>query len=423
MKDNRLLKILLVAFIIRFTLAFWTWHPDVFNHMDWGLRFFDYGPKKFYTANVWSFTWPNQPPGTIYMFAAIRKLFELVFNFFWWINVNVPPFPSGIITYFEDHLYPAMLKLPAIIADLGIAYLMYRILKFKKLKKYALPAAVVFLVNPVVWYNSAVWGQSDSVINFFLLLSAYFLLKHRLSFAVVAFAASIYIKASLLIFLPLFLIFAIRQRYPLIDWLKSIGIAILIFGILTYPFADKNVLVWLFALYKDKVFVNQLQVITANAFNLWAGLTGIHERPHSTLVGPFTYQTWGVLLFLTAYLPALYLVIKRQNFKTLIWSMAISSMSAFMLLTNMHERYLYPLFIPLTMLLAIDRKLVKQYTLISAISLLNLYNFWWVPRSEPLINLLSAYDRLLPRLLGFVNFGLFMFFYFRFFRQNKISKL
>ena len=56
-----------------------------------------------------------------------------------------------------------------------------------------------------------------------------------------------------------------------------------------------------------------------------------------------------------------------------------------MLLTNMHERYLYPLFAPLTVLVAISEIPLFVYLLISGISLLNLYHLWWVPRLKPLM--------------------------------------
>jgi len=176
-------KILLSFFVFRFALSFITWHPDLNNHVDWGIRFWQYGPGFFYKANVWSFTWPNQPPGTIYIFAGIRKLFEAVFSFFWFLNVNIPPFPSNIMLFFETNLYQTLLKLPYILADLGIAYLVYLILKELKLGKGAVWGAVFFLINPVVFYNSVIWGQTDSLVNFLALLSFWFLFKKRLTLA------------------------------------------------------------------------------------------------------------------------------------------------------------------------------------------------------------------------------------------------
>ena len=244
---KRIRNIIIFAFLFRIIFAFISFHPDLRNHMDWGVRFFEYGPSKMFApeSNVWSFTWPNQPPGTMYMFAGIRKLFEFLFNIIWWINVNVDIFPSGIVTYFEKTLYPALLQLPAILADFGIAYLIYKIvlrtkgLNKKKKNKLAVMGAVVFLLNPIIWYNSSVWGQYDSVINFFALLSFYLIIKDKLKWAILAFVASIYIKASLLIFAPIFIVLAFK-KYSLKNLLKSSIPTLALVGLFTIPFSGSG---------------------------------------------------------------------------------------------------------------------------------------------------------------------------------------
>jgi Gpi18-like mannosyltransferase len=417
--NKKLLAIFVSAFIFRLILSFITWHPDVNNHIDWGIRFWQYGPAKFYPANVWSFTWPNQPPGTIYIFAAIRKVYEAVFDFFWWININIPIFPSGIITFFESNLYPALLKLPGVLADLGIAYLIFIFFKKSGKEKVGLFGAALFLFNPVIWYNSAFWGQTDSIINFLALFGFFLLLERKLIWATLALVLSFYIKASLLIFLPIFVIIAIRQRYKLSEYIKAISYSLAPIALLTLPFSGGEPFGWLIALYKDKVFTQQLQVITANAFNLWAAVAGIHERPHTLLLGPLTYQTWGLILFAFSYIPALYLVFKKQDIKSVVWALAIASFASFIFLTNMHERYLYPLFPYLTMLTALGSVSLLLYWLVSLISLVNLYNFWWVPRIESLVNVLSFGDRLMPRLLGASATAIFIYLYVSFLRLLK----
>ena len=200
---TRFKLILIVALLFRLVFAFIVWHPDVNNHVDWGTRFWVYGFKGFYNpdSNVWSYTWPNQPPGTIYIFALLKKVSESIFNFFWFINIKVALFPSDIIFYLEDHLYPALLQLPSILADFGIAYLIYKNIKSRRLAK---TGAILWLLNPVIWYNSSVWGQTDSVITFFVFLSFYLLIKNKPILSVLSYAISIYIKASLIIFIPLY---------------------------------------------------------------------------------------------------------------------------------------------------------------------------------------------------------------------------
>jgi Gpi18-like mannosyltransferase len=403
---NMFTSLIIILFVLRVIFSFTTWHPDLNNHVDWGIRLFEYGANKFYApeSNVWNFTWPNQPPGSIYIFAGIRKIFEFVFNIFWQLNVKIPAFPSIIISYFELNLYPALLKLPAILSDFGIAYLIYKITN----KKWA---SVVWLINPVVWYNSTIWGQYDAVINFFALLSFYLLIKRRLIFGVLAFALSIYIKASLLPFAPIFLIIAIRQNYKIKDWALSILVTSLIIVALTLPFSHGNPITWLYDLYTKKIFVQQLHVITANAFNLWSGIAGIHERPDSLPFLWLTYQTWGTILFTVFYVPLLFSVYKNQKQIDIVWILALTAFASFTLMTNMHERYLYPLFPYLTILIAFGYVNLISYLTISLITFLGMYNIWFVPRIEPVVSFLSFGNSLMPRVLGFLMFAMFLNLY------------
>ncbi len=409
MKNNWFVFLIIILFLLRIIFSFVVWHPDLNNHVDWGIRFFEYGANKFYApeSNVWSYTWPNQPPGTIYMFAGIRRLYEFIFNVFWQLNIKIPAFPSIVISYFETNLYPALLKLPAILSDFGIAYLIY---KFTN-KKWA---SIVWLVNPVVWYNSTIWGQYDAVINFFALLSFYLLDKKKLKFAIFMFCFSIFTKASLLIFAPIFLIVAIRQNYGVKDWISSISLTTVFIFLLTLPFSDGNTFLWLYDLYTKKVFVQQLHVITANAFNLWSGIAGIHERPDSLPFLGFTYQIWGSVLFFVSYVPILFRLFKDQKTKTIVWSLALTAFASFMLMTNMHERYIYPLFPYLTILIAFNFTSFISYSLISFITLLGMYNFWFMPRIEFVVSFLSFADRLIPRVLGIVLFAMFLNLYKRY---------
>jgi len=422
---KKVVLLFVFSFLFRLVLSFGTYHPDLRNHMDWGLRFWEYGPQKFYSANVWNYTWPNQPPGTIYIFAAIRKLYEFIFNFFWWINTNIPPFPSQIMYYLESNLYPALIKLPAILSDLGIALVIYKILKNMKKVKLAFLGAFVFLFNPVIWYNSAVWGQTDSTVNLLAIAAFYLLLKRRLLFSTLLFAISLYVKASLLIFLPIFVVVVWKQKYRLIEISNAIVVSFLTTMLFTLPFAPTNPHEWLFNIYKDKVFTQQLHVITANAFNIWASLTGIYERPDSLIFGPFTFQVWGYLLFAAAITLPLYKIYMKQNIETIFASLSITAFAGFMLLTNMHERYLYPLFPAFTIVAVTYKRLFLTYWVISFIELLNMYHLWWYPRIAFLVSVFEYGDKLLPRILGGVNLILFIIFYRKLlfiFRHKQASR-
>ena len=416
--SRKLLLLFLAALFLRVFIAPLIWHPDLNNHIDWGVKFFEYGPAKFYSpeSNIWSYTWPNQPPGTIYVFAAVRKIYEFTYNVFWKINVSIPIFPSGVMTWIADYLYQTLLKVPSIMADMGIAYLIYKfVLVLKKNKKAATLGALLFLFNPVIIYNSAVWGQTDSLINFFALLSLFFILRKKPVFSALSFALCLYIKISLLIFLPVLAILFIRQKFTSKQIMLSVAIPMLVIAAFTLPFsAGKEPVGWLVNLYTHRVLTNQLQIITANAFNLWAAVAGINEQPHTLMLGPLTYQAWGILLFLVAFVPTLYKLWKNPKIETSLWVLALTAFSSWMLLTNMHERYLYPLFPYFTILVALNRKLLPLYIGVSGINLLNLYNFWWQPEITPIKNIMSAGDRVSARILALFNVWFYLRLYYDF---------
>lgn len=410
---KKIIWIFIAAFIFRVFLSFLTWHGDVYNHMDWGERFWQYGPGFFYNSNVWSFTWPNQPPGTIIIFAFIRKLFELIFNLFWWVNITIPAFPSGLMLYFENNLYPALLKLPAILADLGIGYLIYVFLKNKS-NKIAIIAASVFLFNPVIWYNSSLWGQTDSIVNFFSLASLLVLCQKKLKLAVFLLSISLFIKFSLVILLPVFLIVALGQKYPLKEWIKAIGISLFIIGILTIPFSGGEPFSWLISIYQKKVLGLQLPIITANAFNFWDLIFGIHAKRDTLMIGFVNIKVVGYILFFITCIPLLIKVYRKQDVETVLTASFLVVFSSFIFLTGIHERYLYPIFPILTILIFRKKDWLKWLVILSILHLINLYNFWWYPNIEFLVNFLSAGDRLIPRILGGVM--TFIFIYLVFFR-------
>ena len=40
MKKNTFIQIIVLSIVIRVVLSFIGWHPDVNNHVDWGIPFF-----------------------------------------------------------------------------------------------------------------------------------------------------------------------------------------------------------------------------------------------------------------------------------------------------------------------------------------------------------------------------------------------
>jgi hypothetical protein len=162
-----------------------------------------------------------------------------------------------------------------------------------------------------------------------------------------------------------------------------------------------------------------MQVTTANAFNFWGVVTGLELNSHFNKFLLLSYQNWGYILFAIFSLPLLYTFSKSKKKETLWWTLALISFSSFIFLTNMHERYLYPLFPPLTLLVAKNKKLLPLYITISLISLLNLYNLWWTPKIDILVQILTTNQKILPRLLSVILTVSYLYLFKYFFKTNS----
>jgi hypothetical protein len=233
----------------------------------------------------------------------------------------------------------------------------------------------------------------------------------------------LYFKGSLIIFFPVVVTLLFKSKAGWWKKVFAISAPPVIFAYLSLPFVRwMRPVPWLYHLYRDRIFGHQGNMLTANAFNLWALIFGIDfSRNDLGLFLGLAYKTWGQLLFGLTFLPMLAILFsKKPEIKLILWSLVIVSLSSFVFLTNMHERYLYPVFPYLTILIFLFPILKPFYILLSLIFWLNLYHLWYVP---DIAGLKLIYNPLTIRFFSLVNL-LLMFWlllsYFRFLRPKKI---
>src|SRR3989339_2052319 len=181
-KKNFLFSLFLFGLIIRLSIIFYDYSWDVNNHMVWARDLLARGPQNFYetqSSNVFAWLTPNYPPLAIFIFVVMKLLNPLIHNIYWWLNLHISFIPSNLIFFLEKTVFlAALMKIPAILADLGIAMFVFLFAKKinPKNKKSQFIVTSLILFNPVFIYNSALWGQIDSIPIFFVLSSVYFLL-------------------------------------------------------------------------------------------------------------------------------------------------------------------------------------------------------------------------------------------------------
>jgi Gpi18-like mannosyltransferase len=398
---KRVFLLFSVAFIFRVSLIFLGFHGDMNNQISWGTIAYQSGLNGFYEGqnldNVklvfengyalkrdetssWTYSAPNQPPLTILLLTAMAGSWFLMGNLIAHLNNAVPAFPSALVWFWEQKGMILLMKLPGIVADLGVGYLLYRYTKQnEKLKNHAFFILFVWLFNPIVWYNSSVWGQTDSLVNLLGFLSVFAILRKKLQWGVFWFTLSVLFKGSLTYFAPILFFVALFQQYPIKDWLIAAFysiVPIVLVSLWFHPTSD--LLVWLFTLY-TKVFIpGEIGYLTANAFNVW-WLIDSGKTYDSVLYFGIPARVWGFVVPVFVILWQIYELRKGITDKKIFFALAITACTIFLFMTRIHERYLYPFFPYATLLLAYDKRFLIPYAIISFVHLLNLYHLFWVP--------------------------------------------
>lgn len=416
-KKHFLFFLFLLGIILRFSIIFYDYSWDVNNHMVWAKDFLTRGPIGFYetqSSNVFANLTPNYPPLAIFIFVLMRLLNPVIHNIYWWLNLYIPIIPSNLIFFLEKTVFlAALMKIPAILTDLGIAYFVY--LFAKKLipnsRRLHIISACMILFNPVFIYNSALWGQIDSIPIFLFLVSIYFLIyKQRHIVSTIFLTLAFLIKPTVLIFLPVY-IFIFVKKNGLKKSIIDLFIAIIIFVAFFIPFTTKNIFVFTIDTYLNKILAAQsLPYATNGAFNFWTLATqakSVVDTPYR-LIG---YSIVGVINIFIIWCLSKSKKITEDFFMALF----LSGLGAFLFLTKMHERYsLLPLVFILIYTLK-NKKFTKWYVVLSVTSFINHYRNWAVPRLDfmmkPIESILFAY------IISTMNVLIFFYLFWSFFRS------
>ncbi len=313
-----------IAFVLAFGLAFRLilatlpgFGVDLGTFQAWANQLAAAGPWNFYDTDFFV----DYAPGYLYVLWLIGGLHKL-FNF-------------------TPEQYEYVLKLPAIAADVAAAFLLYKILDSQKLE-IRLGAAALYLLFPAGLLIGAVWGQVDSLLAFLLLLSLYFIAKDRPVWGGVAFVVAFLVKPQGIAALP-FLVFWIVRHYPPRVWAGVVAASVIAGLALLVPFFTYKP--W--ELYDRLRFsADVYQYSSVNAYNFWGMYDGLF-RPDNVHYLGITYQVWGIILFAGAVGAILVAMARGRGTGALALGTALSMFAFYIFVTRMHERYVFPAFLPL----------------------------------------------------------------------------
>ncbi|HEX2294308.1 MAG TPA: phospholipid carrier-dependent glycosyltransferase [Actinomycetota bacterium] len=374
------------GFVLRLLLARGGGFPsDIAVFQSWAARLAEVGPGGFYAPDVFA----DYPPGYLYVLWIFGEIAAVMFD--------------GVVPVF-------LVKLPAIVADVGLAYVVMRLASIiaaqagrpgrpgatdgRSERWWVRPAAAAaILFNPPIVFLSAVWGQVDTVAALYALGGVLLLVKPErttrseaggAALLALAFATKPQTAFLLPVAAVVLLVRHLRDRKPDPAQVATrLGVPLAsFFG------------VWLALALPFGLTFGELLRFYANAgstypytsvwaFNLW-GIAGFWRADS----GPGAYQLFGadavsvgIVVFCAAVSYVLVrayraLTERRGDAEVLLGAGAVVVCLSFALLTRIHERYL---FLGLACLapLVVYPRVRAVFGALSALYMLNLW-FPWV---------------------------------------------
>lgn len=396
---NKMIRILFLIFLIRTSLIFLpSFHVDMTDWQAWAQRITQLGPIHFYSPDYFS----DYFPGYLYILWFLGKSFS-----------SLLPNSSIFSLPFEWYL-----KFITNIFDIETAYYIYKIVSIYR-KNSAIQVAVFYLLNPALFFNSAVWGQVDGVLTFFLVASVYYLLELKDIFKYsTIFSLAILVKPQGLAIFPIIL--ALLRKFKLSKLLYLSVIPFLIIT-LSLPFFINDPLWGLFHLFQKSA--STYPYTSMFSYNLWSFVGW--WIPDSIQFLNLNYQTWGIIFYFITLAVILAPLIFRKDKSsfTVYLASALASFAFFLFLTRIHQRYLFPFFSFLLIATFITNSL-KLKIIYIILSLVHFINIWYVyyyynyVYSNAKFSYFFVYQFLsqnynLFTLLNLISFGLLILIYYQ----------
>lgn len=331
LSKKNILILIGISLIIRlfFVFFYYNYNDLITYNYQWVKMIKDYGilniyqiPEGIYSVDV------DYPP----IFLILLSIISPLAHFFYENNL--------------DELFQFAMKLFPLMFDISIIVFLYR--------KFSPKASLIWALNPGVIINSSMWGQTDAMLAFFLILMMYYINKKDSKMACISFAFCCLTKLQGAYLLPILLAYLITDGTKIINKIKS-----LMFGALTglaffLPFmiSNKNILLPLDVYLYGGTKYNEINCGAANFHIFEHNAT---PSPIQELIAPFLI-IFCMLLF----------AIKFHQTKNLNLTSCFYLYCVFMITFTQRERYSFCAMTVLLLLFVFMKE--KKYAILSILS-------------------------------------------------------
>ena len=312
----------------------------------WSGRLSHGGPINFYAPDY---------------FADYPPLYMLVLYFVGLINrfANSSPYVTVML-----------LKLPSMLADVGLAAMVYFWGRSRLGNKQATALSFMLLISPMMLLNSTFWGQIDSFFTIVLVASVYMVYGEKYSCGAFLYALAALIKPQAFIIAPLYLCAYFETKdFKMIGKSAAIGLATIFVAAL--PFTRGFNFLWLYEKYSATLA--SYPYATVNAFGIY-GLFGYNWRPITDKFIFIPVSIWSNVAILLTVVLSIWFYFKSSGGRDKLFFMGhLIIVTLFIFGAKMHERYMFPavLLLLFCYIFNKDKKLLYLFIAQSTIQFIN----------------------------------------------------
>lgn len=397
--------VLILGFIVRVVLVQRVIVGDIMSYLEWGEKIWVWGTKTYYFGqHMWTYSPPNYPPIAALLFAGLDWLWRHKYVTAQLHNLIKFP-PAVFIIYFYKYGQILLYKLVPILCDLGLGIIAFKVTK-SLTKNYwrAFGALTLFVLNPITIFISGAWGQTDSLVAIFGFLSFVLLATGKLNLSMFLFFVGMYIKPSWGVFIPFYL-YALYLKKPNLKSILPGIIAVLItLFIVSAPFAEKGVITFTKEMWVGKyvIPVKSVGKASVSAFNFHTIFLKVDRSFfNAKYLGIISADKLGLISFFVLNIIAFKFLKRQKNF---LWGvtvgMFILGIGSFLFMSNMLERYFFPGFTPLIIIMFTDFTILIDGIVMNLILMANIIWSFYRRGSDEIDHPFTGNNFLLIRVLS-----------------------